>query len=38
VLHDLPHFTFLGVREKELRALGLKRVVERGQDFWIPDI
>jgi hypothetical protein len=38
VLHDLPHFTFLGVREKELRALGLKRVAERGQDFWIPDI
>ncbi len=38
VLHDLPHFTFLGVREKELPALGLKRVVECGQDFWIPDI
>ena len=38
VLHDLPHFTFLGVREKELRGLGLKRVVERGQDFWIPNI
>jgi len=38
VLHDLPHFTFLGVREKELRALGLKHVVECGQDFWIPNI
>jgi hypothetical protein len=38
VLHDLPHFTFLGVREKELRALGLKRVEECGQDFWIPNI
>ena len=38
VLHDLPHFTFLGVHEKELPALGLKRVVERGQAFWIPDI
>ena len=38
VLHDLPHFTFLGVHEKELPALGLRRVVERGQDFWIPDI
>jgi len=38
VLHDLPHFTFLGVREKDLRVLGLKRVVERGQDFWIPNI
>jgi hypothetical protein len=38
VLNDLPHFTFLGVHEKELRALGLKRVEECGQDFWIPDI
>jgi hypothetical protein len=38
VLHDLPHFTFLGVREKELRAHGLKRVKERGQTFWIPNI
>ncbi len=38
VLYDLPHFTFLGVREKELRALGLKRVEERGQTFWIPNI
>jgi hypothetical protein len=38
VLHDLPHFTFLGVREKELRARGLKRVEECGQAFWIPDI
>jgi hypothetical protein len=38
VRHDLPHFTFLGVREKELPALGLKRVEERGQTFWIPNI
>ena len=38
VLHDLPHFTFLGVREKELRVRGLKRVEERGQAFWIPNI
>jgi len=38
VLHDLPHFTFLGVREKDLRTLGLKRVEERGQTFWIPNI
>lgn len=38
VLYDLPHFTFLGVREKELRALGLKRVEDYGQTFWIPDI
>jgi hypothetical protein len=38
VLQDLPHFTFLGVREKELRARGLKRVEECGQAFWIPNI
>jgi hypothetical protein len=38
VLYDLPHFTFLGVREKELRALGLKRVEDCGQTFWIPNI
>ena len=38
VLQDLPHFTFLGVREKELPARGLKRVEEREQAFWLPDI
>ena len=38
VLSDLPHFTFLGVREKELPALGLRRVEECGQSFWVPDL
>ena len=38
VRYDLPHFTFLGVREKELRALGLRRVEEHGQAFWIPNV
>lgn len=38
VRDDLPHFTFLGVREKELPALGLRRVDERGQSFWVPDL
>jgi hypothetical protein len=38
VRYDLPHFTFLGVREKELRALGLKRVEDCEQTFWIPNI
>jgi hypothetical protein len=38
VLSDLPHFTFLGVREKELPALGLRRVEECGQQFWVPDV
>jgi hypothetical protein len=35
---DLPHFTFLGVRERDLPARGLKRLDERGQSFWIPDL
>jgi hypothetical protein len=38
VRDDLPHFTFLGVREKELPRLGLKRIDERGHSFWIPDL
>jgi hypothetical protein len=38
VLSDLPHFTFLGIREKELPDLGLKRVEECGQIFWVPNL
>jgi hypothetical protein len=38
VRYDLPHFTFLGVREKELPALCLRRVDECGQTFWVPDL
>jgi hypothetical protein len=38
VLSDLPHFTFLGVREKDLPTLGLRRVEECGQSFWVPDL
>ena len=38
VRSDLPHFTFLGVREEELPRLGLKRTEESGQTFWIPDL
>lgn len=38
VLSDLPHFTFLGVREKDLPTLGLRRVDECGQTFWVPDL
>jgi hypothetical protein len=38
VLSDLPHFTFLGVREKELPDLGLARVEECGQTFWVPNL
>lgn len=38
VLSDLPHFTFLGIREKELPDLGLKPVSAHGQQFWIPNL
>ena len=38
VLSDLPHFTYLGLHERELPARGLRRVVMHEQDFWIPDI
>ncbi len=38
VRSDLPHFTFLGVREKELPDLGLRRLTEHGQTFWLPAV
>ena len=38
VRRDLPHFTFLGVREKQLPELGLSRFVEHGQTFWLPAV
>jgi hypothetical protein len=38
VLSDLPHFTFLGLKEDELPARGLKSVEVDGQKFWIPDV
>lgn len=38
VLSDLPHFTFIGVSEKDLPGLGLKKKIDAGRDFWIPDI
>jgi hypothetical protein len=38
VLTDLPHFTYLGLEERELPARGLRRVEEFGQTFWVPDI
>ncbi len=36
VKSDLPHFTYMGVQEKELPALGLEPVTVGGQRFWIP--
>jgi hypothetical protein len=38
VLSDLPHFTFLGLKEPELPDRGLKSVEVNGQKFWIPDV
>ena len=38
VLSDLPHFTFLGLQEKDLPKHGLKQVEVDGQIFWIPNV
>jgi hypothetical protein len=38
VLSDLPHFTFLGLKEKDLPKYGLKSVVVEEQTFWIPNV
>ena len=38
VVSDLPHFTYLGVKESKLSDLGLKKVENCGQVFWIPNI
>jgi hypothetical protein len=37
VLSDLPHFTYLGLDERDLPARGLRRVESAGQTFWVPD-
>jgi len=38
VLSDLPHFTFLGLKEKDLPKQGLRKVEVDGQAFWIPNV
>jgi hypothetical protein len=38
VLSDLPHFTYLGLKEKDLPKYGLKNVIVDGQTFWIPNV
>ena len=38
VLSDLPHFTFLGLKEKDLPKHGLRSLVINGQMFWIPNV
>ncbi|HQZ96476.1 MAG TPA: hypothetical protein PLP21_09165 [Pyrinomonadaceae bacterium] len=37
VVSDLPHFTYIGVKESELAGLGLKEVKNGGRTFWIPE-
>lgn len=38
VLSDLPHFTYLGLKQKDLPKHGLKQVEAEGQIFWIPNV
>lgn len=38
VKSDLPHFTYLGLEEKELSRRGLRAVVVGKQLFWIPNV
>ncbi|CAA9411828.1 MAG: hypothetical protein AVDCRST_MAG74-2303 [uncultured Pyrinomonadaceae bacterium] len=38
VKNDSPHFTFLGVREKDLPARGLRKLESFGGEFWIPNM
>ena len=38
VLSDLPHFTFLGLKEKDLPKNGLRGLEVNGQVFWIPNV
>ena len=38
VLSDLPHFTFLGLKQKDLPKRGLRSVEINGQVFWIPNV
>lgn len=38
VLSDLPHFTFLGLKEKDLPKSGLRSLEVNGQVFWIPNV
>ncbi len=38
VVSDQPHFTFLGVPESQLTGLGLKKVTDNGQVFYVPNL
>lgn len=38
IASDLPHFTFLGLKEEELPLAGLRREESNGRIFWVPDL
>ena len=38
VRSDRPHFTYLGVDEAKLPALGLRKETQNGQVFWFPNV
>ena len=38
VRNDEPHFTYLGLKESELPAKGLKAVMVYGHKYWVPDL
>lgn len=38
VKSDLPHFTYLGLKEADLRENGLTPVTVDGQKFWVPNV
>lgn len=38
VKSDLPHFTYLGLKEADLPKNGLRPVTLKGQKFWVPNI
>lgn len=38
IVNDQPHFTYLGVTEKELPSRGLKSVRKGNHVFWIPNM
>ncbi len=35
---DAPHFTFLGVKEENLKEMGLQKVETKDGEFWIPNV
>ena len=38
VKSDMPHFTYLGLAEKDLPARGLRSILVGKQLFWIPNV